>query len=189
MMVVLNRFSYKSLQIHYCVPSFTYYDAIPAIVSRGTSMFTCGTRWPTRWPWVGPLFRPAIDHSRWVGTQATKRVTWTARILRTAGAHPVKFGVFVSWWWLIMGVLSILTFNSYSTWQDGHQFTDDVSRCIFMNETFCILNRLSLKFVPEGLINNIPALVQIMASGWRRSGDKPSSQPMLTLFTEAYMRH
>ena len=33
-----------------------------------------------------------------------------------------------------------------------------------------------MKFVPKGLINNIPALVQIMA--WRRPGDKPLSEPM-----------
>ena len=35
----------------------------------------------------------------------------------------------------------------------------------------------SLKFVPKGSINNITALVQIMA--WRRPGDKPLSEPML----------
>ena len=33
------------------------------------------------------------------------------------------------------------------------------------------------KFVPTGQINNIPALVQIMA--WRRPGDKPLSEPMM----------
>ena len=37
--------------------------------------------------------------------------------------------------------------------------------------------KLKLKFVPKGPINNIPALVQIMA--WRRSGDKPLSEPMM----------
>ena len=35
----------------------------------------------------------------------------------------------------------------------------------------------SLKFVPKGPINNYPSLVQIMA--WRRSGDKPLSEPMM----------
>ena len=34
-----------------------------------------------------------------------------------------------------------------------------------------------MKFVPKGWINNIPALVQIMA--WRRPGDKPLSETML----------
>ena len=35
----------------------------------------------------------------------------------------------------------------------------------------------SMKFVPLGPINNIPALVQIMA--WRRLGDKPLSEPRM----------
>ena len=37
--------------------------------------------------------------------------------------------------------------------------------------------KISLKFIPKGPINNIPALVQIMA--WRRPGDKPLSEPMM----------
>ena len=36
-------------------------------------------------------------------------------------------------------------------------------------------NKISLKFVPKGPINNNPALVQVMA--WRRPGDKPLSEP------------
>ena len=46
---------------------------------------------------------------------------------------------------------------------------------------------ISLEFVPEGPINNIPALVQIKA--WRRSGDEPLSEPMMVLITDTYMRH
>ena len=40
-----------------------------------------------------------------------------------------------------------------------------------------ILIKFSMKFVPKGPINNIPALVQIMA--WRRPGDKPLSEPLM----------
>ena len=36
-----------------------------------------------------------------------------------------------------------------------------------------------MRFVPKGPINNIPAMVQIMA--WRRSGDKPLSEPMMVI--------
>ena len=48
-----------------------------------------------------------------------------------------------------------------------------------MNENVRISIKISLKFVPKGPgpINNIQALVQIMA--WRRPGDKPLSAPML----------
>ena len=73
------------------------------------------------------------------------------------------------------------------SFQNGHHFADNIFRCIFVSEKFCILIKISLKFVPKGQIDNNPALVQIMA--WRRPGDKPLSEPMLTRFTDAYMRH
>ena len=41
-----------------------------------------------------------------------------------------------------------------------------------------------MKFIPKGMINNIPALVQTMA--WRRPGDKPLSEPTMTYFADAY---
>ena len=58
-----------------------------------------------------------------------------------------------------------------------HHFADDIFNCIFLNENVWIPIKISLKFVPKGLINNIPAMVQIMA--WRRPGDKPLSEPMM----------
>ena len=53
----------------------------------------------------------------------------------------------------------------------------DIFKCIFLNENVWIPIKISLKFVPRGLINNIPALVQIMT--WRYQGDKPLSEPMM----------
>ena len=47
---------------------------------------------------------------------------------------------------------------------------------IFLNENVRISIKSSLKFVPKGPINNIPALVQVMA--WHRPGDKPLTDPM-----------
>ena len=61
--------------------------------------------------------------------------------------------------------------------QNGRHFTDDTFKRIFMNENVRISIKISLKFVPKGLINNIPALLQIMT--WRRPGDKPLSEPMM----------
>ena len=60
--------------------------------------------------------------------------------------------------------------------QNGRYFPDNIFKCIFLNENVLISIKISLKFVPMGPINNIPALVQIMA--WRRPGDKPLSEPM-----------
>ena len=56
-------------------------------------------------------------------------------------------------------------------------FPDDTFKRIFLNENILMSTKNSLKFVAKGLINNIPALVLIMA--WRRPGDKPLSEPML----------
>ena len=61
--------------------------------------------------------------------------------------------------------------------QNGRIFPDDIFKWVFLNENVCISIKISLKFVPKGPINNIPALVQIMA--WRRPGDKPLSEPMM----------
>ena len=46
--------------------------------------------------------------------------------------------------------------------KDQH-FTDDIFKYISLNENFQILNKISLKYVPLGLIDNMTALVQIMA--------------------------
>ena len=54
---------------------------------------------------------------------------------------------------------------------------DDIFKCIFMNEKFCTSIPISLKFVIKGPIDSNSALVQVMA--WRRSGDKPLSEPMV----------
>ena len=67
--------------------------------------------------------------------------------------------------------------NILRPWQNGRHFADDIFKCIFLNENAWISLKISLKCVPYVRINNIPALVQIMA--WRRPGDKPLSKPMM----------
>ena len=61
--------------------------------------------------------------------------------------------------------------NSLRPRHDGRHFADDTFNRIFVNENVRILIKISLKFVPKVPINNIPALVQIMA--WHRPGGKP----------------
>ena len=67
--------------------------------------------------------------------------------------------------------------NTLRRRHNGRHFADNILKCIFLNEHVWIPIKISLKFVPEGPINYIPALVQIMA--WRRPGDKPLSEPMM----------
>ena len=64
---------------------------------------------------------------------------------------------------------------------------DNIYKCIFLNENDRITIQISLTFVPRGPFDNKPALVQVMA--WHQTGDKPLPEPMLTQFTNAYMRH
>ena len=59
---------------------------------------------------------------------------------------------------------------------------DAISQTMFPNvfswmKMFEFRLNISLKFVPKGPINNIPAMVQRMA--WRRPGGKPLSEPMM----------
>ena len=63
---------------------------------------------------------------------------------------------------------------------------DDIFNHIFLNENIWIAIEISMKIFPKSPINNIPALVQIMA--WRRPGDKPLSEPMMVrLQTNAWV--
>ena len=68
-------------------------------------------------------------------------------------------------------------FNTFKPRQNGRHFADDTFKPIFLNENIRILFKISMKFFLKVPINNIPALVQIMA--WCRPGDKPLSEPMM----------
>ena len=70
--------------------------------------------------------------------------------------------------------------------QNCRQFADDIFKCVFLNENVWISLKISLKFVPKVRIDNIPALVQILAC--RRPGDKLLSEPvMVSLLTHTYV--
>ena len=73
-------------------------------------------------------------------------------------------------WWLNL-------VNSLRPRRNEQHFADDIFKRIFLNENVWISTKISLKFVPKGPINNITALVQILA--WRRPGDEPSSEAMM----------
>ena len=67
--------------------------------------------------------------------------------------------------------------NALRPRQNERRFADDIFKYIYLSENVWIPIKVSLKFVPKAPINNILALVQIMA--WRRPGDKTLSQPMV----------
>ena len=55
--------------------------------------------------------------------------------------------------------------------QNGPHFTDNIFKCISLNENIRILNKISLKYVPWGLIDNMAALLLFST--------KPLSEPMM----------
>ena len=94
----------------------------------------------------------------------------------------VRWMTFQHWsrHWLVPRGRQAISGNNVNTLrprQNYRHFPDNIFICIFLNENVKTFIKISLKFVPKGPINNIPALVQIMA--WRRSGDKSLSEPML----------
>ena len=63
-------------------------------------------------------------------------------------------------WFFVPGPpLKISGVNLFLHEQNGRHFEDDIFRCIFVNKKFCMLIKISLKFVPE--------------IGWPDSGSPP----------------
>ena len=99
---------------------------------------------------------------------------------------------FLDRWWpsLLMHIWNTCHWwvNTLRPRQNGRHFPDDSFKWIFFNENVWISIEVSLKFILKGPINNIPALVEIMA--WRRPGDKPLSDPMMvSLLTHICVTH
>ena len=93
-------------------------------------------------------------------------------------------GQVACWGWGTKILQMLLSPPTLFTWintlrprQNGRHFADDTFKCIFLNENVRISIKISLKFVPKGPINNIPALALIMARC--RPGHKPLSGPMM----------
>ena len=135
------------------------------------------------WEWVSAAWIKAEHWEKWCNMQkhffffkqfSSKRVktpwlTWVACI-------HIHFS-------LVIGVCMDHILNTLKTRRNRHYFADDIFTYISLNENVWISLKIWLKFVPKGPINNNPALVWIMA--WRRPGDKPLLEPMLTRFINA----
>ena len=112
-------------------------------------------------------FSGGLWYIQWQHTGDTVNLNWYNG---TAGFSDVRF-------LFLPGTSYHAIVNTLRPRQNGRHFADDMFKCIFVNENFWIPIEISLKFVPKGPFNNIPALDQLMA--WRRPGDKPLSEPMM----------
>ena len=61
--------------------------------------------------------------------------------------------------------------------QNGRVFVNDFFKNFSLNNCFYLLIKIPMIFVTKGPINNIGTSIHIMV--WRRSGDKPLSEPMM----------
>ena len=61
--------------------------------------------------------------------------------------------------------------------QNVRHFADAIMKCISLNENARLWNKISMKYVLRGLIDNMAELIKIMAR--RRPDDKPLSKPMM----------
>ena len=106
------------------------------------------------------------------------------RILKeTLAKSACLLGSFTCPWLLCNGIYCALMsswFDPLRPRQNSRLFPDDIFKDIFLNENVGISLEISLNFVPQGPINNNPALVQIMV--WCRPGDNDG-------LTYGYMRH
>ena len=99
---------------------------------------------------------------------------WYFVVLMYNWFHPNASGL-LSWHCAPVPVKQ--TLNTLRLRQNYRHFAEDIFKCICVNKNVWILLKISLKFVPRVLTDNIPALVQIMAC--RLVGAKPLSEAML----------
>ena len=139
------------------------------------------------------LIKETVDHAmtipvcRWVGQKAGSQITQT--IWRTS----IRFWSDMKVWdrCLIDNDPKVCVFWAYAVifcqlWcviinllrprQNDLDFAGDIYKWIFLNENVRIFIKIWLKFVLKSPVDNIPALVQMMA--WHRPGNKPLSEPM-----------
>ena len=55
--------------------------------------------------------------------------------------------------------VSFVASQPIPTGQNGRYIADDIFKSIFMNEKFCVLIKISLKFIHKGPIDNNPSLI------------------------------
>ena len=126
------------------------------------------------------LQSPGTLRVKWDINQSKNWIPYNHLLIISPFWSNDSWSMTISWpiWWPIwFHCNQMKVFNTLRPRQDGRFFPDDRFKCIFLNENVWIPIDISLKFVPKGSINNIPALVQIMA--WRRRGNKPLSEAMM----------
>ena len=162
--------------------------------TRGTPRNTVGRT--SRRVWDKEPWKSNTNYLTATYIVSWEREPWNPKHLTLKWLHLLsktcQSNSFTSQKWSILKLLHLLTYvyfihsqvlkwpenlNSLRPRRNEQHFADDIFKRIFFNENVWISIKISLKFVPKGPINNIPALVQIMAC--RLNGAKPLSEPMM----------
>ena len=98
--------------------------------------------------WTDVNYAPST-HGRWQSLLIL--------IVKSGGWWRLLVEWFIQGWRTVQEMLQAL--NTLRPRQHGRHFADDILKRIFLNENVWIPIEISLKFVPKGLIDNIPALV------------------------------
>ena len=149
---------------------------IPTILISGLFVWLFLTNWFDPYPIQGPPL------AQW----------WCIGLLTTRAGHqtPLTSQAWVGnrcHSFILCPRKSLTWLNTLRLRQNGRHSADNILKCISLNENVWILNRISLKYVPWGLIGNMTALVQIMAL--HQTGNRPLSEAVLECCTDAYMCH
>ena len=85
------------------------------------------------------------------------------RVLNVIEVFPVGVLKIINFNFRFYKWILFVLFNTLRPRQNGRQFADDIFECFFLNEDVWISIKISLMYLPTVPINNIPALIQIMA--------------------------
>ena len=143
------------------------------------------TKAPRHWPFVRGIHWSPVNSPR-KGTVTRKMLPFDDVIMKLLTWKDQLVPNSLTPLWNLTRSFRTWRVNILRARENGRHFPDDNFKCVFLSEKVWSLIIISLKLVPKVIINNMPALVQIMA--WRRSGDKPLSEPTMSCFADAYMR-
>ena len=117
--------------------------------------------------------------SRYVSSAYSYRCTDTTMNRFTPNRNVTVIGSNVSKWNYIWKRNTLLC-NTSRQRENCQHFADNIFKCVSMNENLWVLDKFSLKYIPWGLVDNMAALVQIIA--WHQSGDRQLSAVMMVMF-------
>ena len=118
------------------------------------------------------VYFPSCEATREINTKITLEWAQKQTKLKQSKCRKIL--------WYLAGILNDviwLNVKSAHPRRNGHHFTDDIFKCIFLNEDVWIPIKIAMNFVPLGSFDNMPALVQIMAR--RLPGDEPLSEAIM----------